>query len=237
MGISRTGKTSAGSSRKGAPRSGVPRKGRAAGSARKGAATGAGDAREQGLAPGGSPATSPLAAGSEAGVAASSAPAAALPSAPQEPQGEPWPLAERPGFLARRVHQIHVSLFAELCAPYGVTPVQYSLLTALADTEEADQTALSRRVALDRTTTTGALKRLEARGLVRRVTSPADRRAQSCTLTPEGRRLLTEMEGAARRAHAATVAMLSAEEQDQLLNALRKIVAAHGSRQSGFDVE
>lgn len=149
---------------------------------------------------------------------------------------EAWPLFDRPGFLARRVHQIHVSLFSELCAPFGVTPVQYSLLSALAGREEADQTTLSRIVALDRTTTTGALKRLVARGLVKRGTSATDRRSQSCSLTEEGRRMLVEMEASARKAHAATVEMLSPEEQHHLIEAMKKIVAVHGARQSGFDL-
>lgn len=149
---------------------------------------------------------------------------------------EGWPLSDRPGFLARRVHQIHVSLFSELCAPFGVTPVQYSLLSALAGREAADQTTLSRIVALDRTTTTGALKRLEARGLVRRGTSATDRRSQSCALTPEGRRLLDEMEGMARQAHAATVDMLSPEQQKQFIEIMKKIVAVHGARQTPFDL-
>ncbi len=149
---------------------------------------------------------------------------------------EDWPLSDRPGFLVRRVHQIHVSLFSELCAPFGVTPVQYSLLSALADREEADQTTLSRMVALDRTTTTGALKRLEARGLVRRGTSAMDRRSQSCALTPEGRRMLEEMEDGARRAHAVTVDMLTPEERRQFIEAMKKIVATHGARQGASDL-
>ena len=45
----------------------------------------------------------------------------------------PWPLSERPGFLARRLHQIHVSLFAERCADFRITPLQYSLLSRLAE--------------------------------------------------------------------------------------------------------
>lgn len=151
-------------------------------------------------------------------------------------EGEGWPLSDRPGFLARRVHQIHVSLFSELCAPFGVTPVQYSLLSALAGREAADQTTLSRIVALDRTTTTGALKRLETRGLVRRGTSATDRRSQSCALTPEGRRLLEEMEAMARKAHAATVDMLSPDERVQFVEIMKKIVATHGGRQTSFDL-
>lgn len=147
-----------------------------------------------------------------------------------------WPLFDRPGFLARRVHQIHVSLFSELCAPFAITPVQYSLLSALAGREAADQTTLSRIVALDRTTTTGALKRLEARGLVTRGTSATDRRSQSCAITPAGQKMLADMEVAARQAHAATVEMLNPEEQRQLIETMKKIIAVHGGRQTSFDV-
>jgi MarR family transcriptional regulator, lower aerobic nicotinate degradation pathway regulator len=146
-----------------------------------------------------------------------------------------WPLAERPGFLARRMHQIHVSLFAERCAAFRITPLQYSLLSQLRDLGEADQTTLSAAVALDRTTTTGALKRLAARGLVSRGTSPTDRRAQVCRLTAEGLALHGAMEPAAREAHALTVAALTPSEQEQLVALLRRVTAAHGDRRGQAD--
>jgi MarR family transcriptional regulator, lower aerobic nicotinate degradation pathway regulator len=57
-----------------------------------------------------------------------------------------WPLEERPGFLIRRLHQIHVALFQEKCAAFDVTPLQYSLLTALAQCGTADQTTLAAEV-------------------------------------------------------------------------------------------
>jgi hypothetical protein len=41
------------------------------------------------------------------------------------------PLQERPGFLIRRLHQIHTALFADECAGESITPVQYSILIAL----------------------------------------------------------------------------------------------------------
>jgi len=149
---------------------------------------------------------------------------------------ETWPLFDRPGFLARRLHQIHVSLFAELCAEFGVTTVQYSLLSVLAGRETADQTTLARIVALDRTTTTGALKRLEARGLVKRLTSEEDRRSQVCRLTPAGRAVLTAMETSARRAHAATVEILSKAERLQLIALMKRIVTAHDERRQTLEV-
>src|SRR6478735_11802401 len=89
----------------------------------------------------------------------------------------PWPLSERPGFLIRRLHQIHVALFQEACGEFEVTPLQYSLLSALAVRKAADQTTLAADIALDRTTTTGALKRLAARRLLKRAVDKDERRA------------------------------------------------------------
>ena len=149
--------------------------------------------------------------------------------APQKssPNLASWPLAERPGFLARRLHQIHVALFATTCAGFDVTPVQYSLMSALLLRGLADQTTLAADVALDRTTVTGALKRLHKRGLIERATSQQDRRAQSCRLTGAGAAMLADMEAPARQAHHATVAALSAEEQATLIGLLARLVASH----------
>lgn len=146
-------------------------------------------------------------------------------------EDEPWPLNARPGFLARRMHQLHVSLFSERCAAFRITPLQYSLLSSLHELKEADQTTLANAVALDRTTTTGALKRLALRGLVDRSTSSTDRRAQICRLTDEGEALYAAMEQAAREAHALTVAALTPPEQDRLIELLRRVVAGHDHRQ------
>jgi len=147
-----------------------------------------------------------------------------------EQVGAPWPLRERPGFLMRRLHQIHVSLFSERCGAFGVTPLQYSLLSLLAARGEADQTTLANAVALDRTTTTGALKRLAARGFVERSPALTDRRSQNCRPTPAGRALLSRMEDAARQAHDATLEPLSAEERATLIRLMKKITAGHQQR-------
>ena len=163
---------------------------------------------------------------------ADEATAAGAPVGPQH-----WPLIDRPGFLARRMHQIHVSLFAERCAVFGVTPLQYSLLSILRDLGEADQTTLAGAVALDRTTTTGALKRLAARGFVSRSTSPMDRRAQICRLTSEGAALHGLMEPAARLAHAVTVEALTPAEQDHLTRLLRRVINGHEHRRGQAIIE
>src|SRR5689334_9994676 len=149
-----------------------------------------------------------------------------------EVKHRPWPLSQRPGFLIRRMHQIHVALFQEACGEFEVTPLQYSLLSALAVRKTADQTTLAADIALDRTTTTGALKRLAARNFVERAVDDEDRRARLCRLTPAGATLLAKIEASARAAHRATLDDLSEKEQAEFVDMMQRIVAAHSNRDS-----
>jgi DNA-binding MarR family transcriptional regulator len=149
---------------------------------------------------------------------------------------KPWPLEQRPGFLIRRLHQIHVALFQEACSAFEMTPLQYSLLSALAARGTADQTTLAADIALDRTTTTGALKRLEARNLVERPVSDDDRRARICKLTAAGAALLSKIETAAREAHRATLGNLNKAEQAAFIAMMQRIVAGNSSRNETTDL-
>ena len=136
-----------------------------------------------------------------------------------------WPLTERPGFLIRRLHQLHVALFATTCAAFDMTPLQYSLLSALAQRGSADQTTLAADVCLDRTTTTGALKRLASRKLIERAVDRDDRRARVCRLTPAGETMLAAMEQAARQAHRDTLAGLASKERETFIALMHRILA------------
>jgi DNA-binding MarR family transcriptional regulator len=141
-----------------------------------------------------------------------------------------WPLNQRPGFLIRRLHQIHTALFQQKCAAFEITPLQYSLLSALAVRGIADQTTLAADVALDRTTTTGGLKRLQLRKLIERAVDPADRRARMCRLTAAGKSLLAKIETSARAAHRDTLAGLGRADQAAFVAMMQQIVAANPDR-------
>lgn len=132
-------------------------------------------------------------------------------------------LAHRPGFLIRRLHQIHIALFYEECANFGVTPVQYSVLTALRE-GELDQITLAGSIGIDRTTTAEVLRRLEGAGWVERRRNPLDRRRRIAKLTPEGNALLERMAASAQRAHDRTVAPLNADERERFLTTLLRLV-------------
>lgn len=135
-------------------------------------------------------------------------------------------LESRPGFLIRRLHQIHLALFAEECAAFGVTPVQFSIMTVAAGQPGLDQVRLAHEVGMDRATLANVVARLEGRGLLIRRQSRDDRRLKLVTLTAKGRRTLAAMQDAAARAHHRTVAALPGPERHAFLAALRHLVDA-----------
>lgn len=161
--------------------------------------------------------------GAALGIDADQAP---ISSAPVGAPVGAWPLADRPGYLIRRLHQLHGALFMELTAAFNVTPVQYSLMSAIAARGEADQTTLAHDVALDRSTTASSLARLDARGLVRRRRGLRDGREMRCALSEQGQALLAAMEPLAREAHARTLAALPPEEASALTALMRRALGA-----------
>lgn len=136
-------------------------------------------------------------------------------------------LFARPGFLIRRLHQIHTWLFAEETQAFGVTPVQYSLLTVLSDRGVMDQNTLAFELGLERTSVAEVLPRLEARGLVERHRSEADRRVKLVRVSRKGRALTKRMDAAALRAHHRTIDYLPEAERDHFMLQLIRLVESH----------
>lgn len=135
-------------------------------------------------------------------------------------------LSHRPGFLIRRLHQIHLALFSEECERFGVTPVQFTILTVAAARPGLEQIHLAQEIGVDRTTLANVLARLEGRGLVTRAVSSSDRRLKLVSLTPKGQTTLAAMQDAAERAHARTIEALPPAEREAFLAALAALVTA-----------
>jgi MarR family transcriptional regulator, lower aerobic nicotinate degradation pathway regulator len=133
------------------------------------------------------------------------------------------PLQQRPGFLIRRLHQIHVALFIEECGSERITPVQYSILSALAQMGSAEQIALSDAVGLDPTNVADVLARLERQKIVKRKVSARDKRMKAVTLTEAGRRLLRRVDAGAARAHERTLAALKPAERAERARFMRDL--------------
>ncbi|RPH46949.1 MAG: MarR family transcriptional regulator [Burkholderiales bacterium] len=136
-------------------------------------------------------------------------------------------LLGRPGFLMRRLHQIHTALFLEETDAFGITPVQYSLLTALAEHGEMDQNTLALEIGLERTSAAEVLPRLEARGVLERRQWPEDRRVKLVRLTRRGRELVRRMAPAVQRAHDRTIEQLDPAERKQFMLLMIRLVEAN----------
>lgn len=136
-------------------------------------------------------------------------------------------LQARPGFLVRRLNQIHYSLFFEECKSQNITPVQYGILTVLSVLPELDQTSLAEEVGLDRTTTADVVKRLEDRGLIVRKPNPADRRARLARLTPAGRKMVDLLRPNMQRAQEQLLEPLKPAERMMFMHLLTILVEAN----------
>ncbi len=130
-------------------------------------------------------------------------------------------LQAEPGHLIRRAHQLAVSTFHDTHGRQ-ITPVQYAILRALADTPGIDQVTLADKVALDTSTTADIATRLDAKGWIVRELLP--RRQRALRLTPEGEAVLAGMLPRVAPMYRQLLAPLAPAEQAEFLRLLRKFV-------------
>jgi len=105
----------------------------------------------------------------------------------------PPELLAAPGYVARRLYQSYVALWARAVDPVLTGP-QFAVLTAVRAYPGVDQGSLAASVALDRSTMADVVRRMEDNGLIVRETAMHDGRRKLLYLTDEGRRRLDEVE-------------------------------------------
>jgi DNA-binding MarR family transcriptional regulator len=136
-------------------------------------------------------------------------------------------LWSRPGFLIRRLNQIHYAIFSEECKEHNITPVQFGILTALSLKPGLDQTEIGTEIGLDRTTTADVLKRLEEKNLIERRPHPADKRSRQSLITEEGFRVMKLLHGHMHAAQQRLLSPLSERNQEIFLKLLTTLVEAN----------
>ena len=135
------------------------------------------------------------------------------------------PIHLMPGYLIRRAHQIATARFAARLAEAGsdLTPVQFAALAAVRNQPGLDQATLAEQIACDRVTVGGVLDRLQAKGLILRSISKADRRARCVDITPTGTALLAVLTPKIDAVQADILSGLSEEEREVFLTLLTKV--------------
>ncbi|MCP4980633.1 MAG: MarR family transcriptional regulator [Gammaproteobacteria bacterium] len=99
-------------------------------------------------------------------------------------------LTTMPRHLLRHCHQIGVAIFLDDCARFNLTPLQFVVLQTLAKNGAQDQVTLGGATAMDRSSTTLVVSKLEQRGLLRRERSTRDQRSKIVNITTAGKKLL-----------------------------------------------
>ena len=132
-------------------------------------------------------------------------------------------LHETPGHLLRRAQQRAVDLFVQAVGEQGLRPPQFALLLAACQNPQANQSELVRLTGIDRSTAADMITRLAGRGLIRRVRTEADGRANRLSVTAAGVAALEAAADRVARAQDDIVAPIPAGQRAQFLKNLSRI--------------
>lgn len=138
-------------------------------------------------------------------------------------------LADLPGHYIRRLQQIAVAAFLQETDGFGITPVQYAALQAVANSPGIDQRSVARSIGFDTSTIGEVIDRLEKRGLLKRNADPNDRRVRLLTMTAEGEGLLADITPSVLRVQELILDPLPQAERAEFVRMLKQLVFANNS--------
>ena len=155
-------------------------------------------------------------------------PAASKVAAPPAANHTIW---DRPGYLVRRLHQIHVAMFSARVADGQVTPVQFGLLSILISRPGIDQATLGAELGLDPANVAEILRRLEDRNLLTRVVDPQNRRRKLCLATPDGKKFVQRYQKDMQLSQQQLLSPLNPADRQVFMELLGRLV--EGNNESG----
>ncbi|HUJ61975.1 MAG TPA: MarR family transcriptional regulator [Kofleriaceae bacterium] len=115
-------------------------------------------------------------------------------------------------------------LAKEQCARHGITATQLNVLKLLHTIGDLSLSQLSKQMVATNSTVTGIVDRMVAAGLVTREQSSEDRRVWRIKITADGRAIARKVDVAPWELLQRALATLPADELDQLVTTLLKIV-------------
>jgi DNA-binding MarR family transcriptional regulator len=130
-------------------------------------------------------------------------------------------------YLGRRFFQVAHAAAAEAHAAIGLSPLECGVLFQLHDGPGIDQNTLAERLALDRTTTSAIVLKLEQLGLIERDVNASDRRARILRLAPAGVALHDAHRPKAQAAQQRVLSVLTPTERKQLVEMLTRVIDAN----------
>jgi DNA-binding MarR family transcriptional regulator len=130
------------------------------------------------------------------------------------------------GYLLGKVGAVARQRWTATLAQTGVSPNQFLVLMALAETGQVCQQFLAGVIGIDPRNIVPILDSLEARGLVSRETDPVDRRRRLIELTGAGRRIAAELSALGEQTEREMLASVPRADRESLGRILRSVLDA-----------
>lgn len=138
-----------------------------------------------------------------------------------------------PTLLGYHLRRAQTAVFKDFAEVVGVeediTPGLFGMLQVIAANAGLSQSRLAEAMDVDRSTIVTVVDRLEARGLVERLSSLHDRRSHSLCVTTKGARAMARMERLVLRHEATFASVLSADERETLVRLLARLYDRRGA--------
>ncbi|MCU0763101.1 MAG: MarR family winged helix-turn-helix transcriptional regulator [Hydrogenophaga sp.] len=127
------------------------------------------------------------------------------------------------GYNARRAALTIIGVFLKRMAPYGLRPVDFSVLTLVAHNPGITSRQICATLDILPPNLVGMIKELQKRELIERRPHPTDRRAQGLHLTPGGTRLQRQAQATASALEQDAAHDLTQAEYRTLIRLLKKV--------------
>ena len=139
------------------------------------------------------------------------------------------PTPRHPIALARRLYQIATAVAAEVHEDEatGLRHLEFGVMVRIHDTPGLDQNSLAQWMALDRTTISALVFRLEQQGLIERAVNGADRRARVLRLTRAGTLLHDRIRAKTEAAQQRILSVLAPAERRSFIDMLARVIEAN----------
>ena len=124
--------------------------------------------------------------------------------------------------LLRQLYQQHTARWQHELPE--LTKPQYAVMRSIAECPGSEQVALTSVAVSTKATLAEMLSRMETRGWVKREHDPDDKRRRFVFLTPEGEALLAASQPVGNRVDNEFLQRLTAEEQQQFTQLIRKMM-------------
>jgi MarR family transcriptional regulator, lower aerobic nicotinate degradation pathway regulator len=139
------------------------------------------------------------------------------------------PTPRHPIALARRFYQIATAVAVEVHTREATSlrHLEFGVMVRIHDTPGLDQNSLAEWMALDRTTISGLVFRLDELGLIERAVNGADRRARVLRLTRAGKALHDRIRAKTEAAQQGILAVLAPAERRAFIDMLARVIEAN----------